>query len=527
MVQIDIQKKVGRMFVVGFPGRTITEEMKHLIHTYHIGGVILFSRNLGTAEEVRQLTYNLQKEAQLAGYKRPLLICVDQEHGIVRRLTEGVTLFPGAMALGATRDPEAAYDISYATGKELQALGINWNLAPDVDINNNSDNPVIGVRSFGESPEKVTEFGLVSMKGLQSAKVIPTLKHFPGHGDTNVDSHLALPVLTHELERLKEVEFKPFVACIEEGADVIMTAHLYFSNIADQKGTPATLSKRIITNLLRETLNYQGVVTTDCMEMDAIAENIGTEQGAVKAIQAGVDIVMVSHTFEKQIGAIQAVISAIDQGLIFEKSIEQSNERVNSLIDRYLSWNDSMNLDQYAHIDFKKHQELAEKTYEKSVTIIKNEGVLPIKNDGETKVLVLNPTQHVLTKAEDVREKQTLGDAVKIYHPEAAVKEMTDSFSDEELASFVQYASTFEEVIFGTIQTQQDSPLVQLVEKLKEKGVNLIGVGMRSPYDVKLFPDADAFINTYEPTFTALNIAAGTIFGKRQATGSLPVTLDN
>ncbi|WP_066195628.1 glycoside hydrolase family 3 N-terminal domain-containing protein [Gracilibacillus timonensis] len=174
------QKEIGRLMIVGFHGTEVSEDIKYLIHHYRVAGIILFSRNIQHTQQLRDLTSTLQEEARIAGYQRPLLICLDQENGIVRRLGEGATIFPGAMAIAATEQPEAACRVYYATGEELRALRINWNLAPVLDINNNPQNPVIGVRSFGESAEQVALFGEQAMKGLQQAGVITTLKHFPG-----------------------------------------------------------------------------------------------------------------------------------------------------------------------------------------------------------------------------------------------------------------------------------------------------------------------------------------------------------
>ena len=291
-------------------------------------------------QEILALTTELQRTAKEAGHEQPLLICIDQENGVVRRLGEGATIFPGAMLLGATDQPENAYKVGLATGKELKALGINWNLAPVLDVNNNADNPVIGVRSFGESAEKVSLFGKMAMKGMQDAGVITTLKHFPGHGDTNVDSHLDLPIIAHDMERLEEIELKPFVESIQEGADTIMSAHVYFPAIEDQQGVPATLSKKVITGLLRNKLQFNGVVTTDCMEMNAIANTIGTARGGVEAIKAGVDLIMVSHLHHLQKDTIDAIACAVESGEIDESTLNDAFERVTRLKEKYLTWDE-------------------------------------------------------------------------------------------------------------------------------------------------------------------------------------------
>ena len=221
--------KLGQLLVVGFRGMTVSDEVKKLIHDYRVGNFILFGRNIGTGVDVLDLTSALQEEAKRAGHDKPLLICTDQENGLVQRLKYPATAFPGAMGIGATNNLDIAYQIGEATGRELKEVGINWNLAPVVDVNNNPENPVINVRSFGESPRRVKDLALAWMKGCQEAGVATTLKHFPGHGDTNVDSHLDLPVIHHSLKRLFDVELLPFLEGIKNGATTIMTAHIYFS----------------------------------------------------------------------------------------------------------------------------------------------------------------------------------------------------------------------------------------------------------------------------------------------------------
>src|SRR6266851_7263345 len=217
-----LEEQIGQLLVVGFWGTTPSPEVIDLIRNYHIGGIILFSRNVQDAQEVLELTHRLQMIALRARHRAPLLIAIDQENGMVQRLGRGTTLFPGNMALGAIGSEQVVYNVAQATGRELKALGINMNLAPVVDVNNNPANPVIGVRSFGEDPRLVARLGSAMVKGYQNAGVIACLKHFPGHGDTAVDSHLALPTIPHALERLEAVELVPFRAGIEAGAESVM-----------------------------------------------------------------------------------------------------------------------------------------------------------------------------------------------------------------------------------------------------------------------------------------------------------------
>src|SRR5689334_1561820 len=207
---MTLEEQIGQLLMVGFWGTTPSQEIIDLIQRYHIGNIILFSRNIDGSQQVLELTQQLQELAKAAGQHYPLLIAIDQENGIVQRLGDVATIFPGNMTLGAIDSEDIAYKVAEATGNELKVLGINMNLAPVVDVNNNPSNPVIGVRSFGEDPSLVARLGAAMVKGYDAAGIISCLKHFPGHGDTSTDSHLWLPVISGTLQRLEDVELVPF-----------------------------------------------------------------------------------------------------------------------------------------------------------------------------------------------------------------------------------------------------------------------------------------------------------------------------
>ncbi|MCC3356352.1 beta-N-acetylhexosaminidase [Bacillus sp. REN16] len=528
MENTTLAKKAGQLLVIGFNGIKVPQEVRDLIHDYHIGAIILFGRNIGTPKEVLALTTDLQREAKRAGYKHPLLICVDQENGVVRRLGEGTTIFPGAMTLGATGNPNHAYNVGVATGKELKALGINWNLAPVLDVNNNPENPVIGVRSFGESAESVSSFGRASMKGMQQAGIATTLKHFPGHGDTNVDSHLDLPVIPHGLARLEEIELKPFKDCIAEGADTIMSAHVYFPSIETEPGVPATISGKVITGLLRKKLKFNGVVTTDCMEMNAILHGIGTEKGAVAALKAGIDYIMISHTLERQVGAIQEILKAVESGELKEEEIDQSIQRINTLKEKYLSWDDlslDEELDVPETVGSKQHEEIAHEAYKDGVTILKNDGILPLSTNS-SRILVVHPDNGTTMQVEDKRYANlSLGEAIKEYEPDADIYQFSSSLNEIEVEEIVEKAGLYDTVIVGTLTITPNSKQITLIEKLIKEKDSIIVIAMRSPYDFGYLPDVPVYMNTYEFTYPALKVAAGAIFGNEEVKGNLPVTV--
>ena len=324
---MSLAEKVGQLFQVGFHSKTIDKEIGNLIKNYHIGGVIYFSRNIENLEQTSILSKNLQELALNNGAGIPLFISVDQEGGKVRRIKD-LTYFPANIEIGATGDKELSRKAAAVTGKELKELGINVNLAPVLDVNNNPSNPVIGSRSFGSDPELVAEMGVAYIGGLQRQGIVATAKHFPGHGDTAADSHFDLPVINHDRERLDQIELYPFKRAIEAGVDSIMVAHIYFSDIEPEAGMPATLSKAVLNNLLREELNFEGVIITDDLEMGAITNFFGTAAAAVKTIEAGSDIVLISHNYDKQKKAIEAVIAAVENGRISEERIEESLRRI-------------------------------------------------------------------------------------------------------------------------------------------------------------------------------------------------------
>ena len=524
---MNLKQKIGQMMVVGFKGIEPSEEVKDLIKNYHVGGIILFGRNIGTPKEILNLTRELQALAKEAGHERPLFICIDQENGSVRRLGEGATIVPGAMLLGATGEAELAYEAGKVTGTELKALGINWNLAPVVDVNNNAENPVIGVRSFGEDAKSVAEFAKSSMKGMQEAGIMTTLKHFPGHGDTNVDSHLDLPVISHDLKRLHEVELVPFKQCIAEGSDTVMTAHVYFPTIEPEENRPATLSKQVITGLLRNDLSFDGVVTTDCMEMDAIANRIGTERGGVEAVKAGVDLVMVSHLHDKQMNTIEAIYDAVNQGELSESRIDESISRINRLKDQYLSWDDiELNDEVSQAVGSVEHRKVANDIYKKGLTIAQNNETLPLNLNKTDSILVVYPQNDYATLVEDTRySTMTLGESVKKHHDNTDIIELKTPLNDDDLSKVIKLASNYNYIIVGTLNAYSDVKQQLLVQELIKTGKPIIAVATRSPYDLNVLRGVKAAICTYEFTKPALQIVSEVIFGKAKIHGKLPVTI--
>lgn len=325
------REKIGQLFMVGFDGTSVSQDLAAFIREYKPGGVILFARNLESIEQMVELTNDLQR----CSPHSPLLISIDQEGGRVSRLPKSFTIFPPCHVLGRVNSSELAYAGAATIAKELRAVGINMNMSPVLDVNSNPANPVIGDRAFGTTPGPVCELGLATIGGLQDSRVVACGKHFPGHGDTSTDSHKELPVVTASRERLEEVEFPPFRQAAGHGVATLMTAHVRY-NALDAK-VPATLSPAIITDFLRGELKYDGVVLTDDLEMHAIIDHYGIEEATVRSIQAGCDMPLICKDRNREVAAITALDKAVADGSISIERLEQSLARIARLKERFLT----------------------------------------------------------------------------------------------------------------------------------------------------------------------------------------------
>jgi beta-N-acetylhexosaminidase len=308
--------------MVGFTGTSVTSDLASFIKEYKPGGVILFSRNLESVDQIVELTNDLQR----CSPHTPLLIAVDQEGGRVSRLPKGFTIFPPCDVLGRCNSTELAYAAAATIAKELRAIGINMNMAPVLDVNSNPNNPVIGDRAFGSTPDLVSELGWATVAGLQDHQVVACGKHFPGHGDTNADSHKELPVVEAARERLETIELPPFRHAVAQGVATIMTAHVLYRAL-DEK-LPATLSPTIITNLLRQEMGYDGVVLTDDLEMHAIIDHFGIEDAAVRAVLAGCDVLLICKDRDREVAAFTAIEQAVASRIISIERLDQSAARI-------------------------------------------------------------------------------------------------------------------------------------------------------------------------------------------------------
>lgn len=517
---MTLREKIGQLFIVGFPSTEYDDHIQKAIEAGCIGNIILFERNIKNLKQLMSLTTSIQK-ACMTHLKIPALISVDQEGGMVARIKKEATFLPGNMAFSAANGD--TYKAGEIQGKELRALGINMNLAPSLDINNNPDNPVIGVRSYGEHKEQVATLGTDYICGLQK-QVIATAKHFPGHGDTAVDSHLDLPTIKHDLKRIHEVELYPFKKAIASGVDAIMTAHVLFPSL--EESVPATLSPKIVTDLLKKELGFKGLVVSDCMEMKAIKDHYGTVHAAVKSIKAGVDMLFVSHSLDLQLACVKAVEKAVLEGEILE-------ERINEAVLKIIAMKHNYNLfdEPYPHeekintdVGIEDHTTFAQKVSEKSLTLLSTKGsLLPIK---EENILTISTMPIGLTRINDIdRKEKSFSDYIK---EELGGNAITIDLNPTqvEIDKVLEQVNDKDSIIIGLYNGHMFNGQINLVRQLYRLNKNLIIVALRNPYDFSQLKEVDATkICAYEYTPMSLKSLVRLLKGEIKAEGKLPVTI--
>ncbi len=510
---LSLEEKVGQLFVAGFDGHTPTDEIEKLVAERYLGGVIYFSRNVESADQLRTLSRTLQ--GFVPDDVPPLFITIDQEGGRVARLSWGTEL-PSAMALGAADDPELAAQAGDAVGRELRSLGIDIDLAPVLDVNNNPDNPVIGVRSFGEHPEHVAELGANFANGLQDASVVACGKHFPGHGDTAVDSHLDLPVIDHDRERLDAVELLPFRRAIEDGIGAVMTTHIAFPTITGDAERPATLSRDVVTGLLREELGFDGLVLTDCMEMNAIAEGVGTPEGCVQAVEAGCNQIFVSHTPRKQHAAIDAVIDAVESGRIPEEQIDAAIRRVLHAKEAYgTGYVGSEKEWKSAAADCRS---VARTVAENGVTLVRDDvDSLPLSTDDNVSVYEFESGDGTIAE-----ESHDSGGEFAAALSDAGLTVDATVLRESESPKSVDGDSP---TVVCTANAASNPEQVDAVHDLLAAGANPVVVATRNPYDLSAMPEVETYLTAYDDTPASLAAVADLLAGHGMPSGWLPVTI--
>ncbi len=523
--RMTLEEKIGQMFMPGFDAEYLNDSsdgfqrVARWITEYQIGGLAMFGG--GPYEAVRNITRFQELTAS------PLLIASDFEWGTPMRLSAG-TRFPENMGLGATRNPMYAHQQGIITAREARALGIHMTFSPVLDVNNNPENPIINVRSYGEDPALVAEFGAAYITGVQSQGVAATAKHFAGHGDTDMDSHLLLPAIDVDQQRLRNLELIPFQAAIDAGVKAMMIAHIAMPNLPSGD-TPATFSPYIIRDVLRDSLEYNGLVISDAMNMGGIVRGYWPGESAVKAIQAGVDVILLSPNFEV---AYQAVLEASRQGRISEETINASVRRILELkrfcqVDR----NRYPNPDTLETVlENPEHLKKAQKAFRESITLVKDDRqTVPLDPAGINSFVTVIITDDIrcgfpgesfvaeLSKRIDQNQVIRIGPDVSketLRHASQAIEE-ADAAA---VGVFVRFARCE-----GSINLPEEQ--ADFLAKILAKNKPIITVGFGTPYLLHNFPEVSAFLLPYSTSRESQRAVVQAMVGEAGLSGKLPITL--
>lgn len=512
---LSLEEQVGQVLCITLQGKMMNGANLLDLAEIRPGGVILYKSagNIGTCGEVAAFNRDMQRWS-LIGSGVPLFIGIDQEGGRVARLREGVTLFPGNMALGAAGDPSLAERAAYTTGRELRVLGINVDFAPVLDVNVNPENPIIGDRSFGSSPQTVARLGIAAARGYLEGGVLPVVKHFPGHGDTSVDSHLGLPLVPHGRERLEEVELSPFRAAFDAGVPAVMTAHVRVPAL-EPEPLPATFSEKVLGGLLRENMGFRGLVFTDSMGMGAIRKGWTAGEAAVLAFRAGADVLIYGadpdYGPEKVRVVRDALVEAVKRG-------EISRERLESSVRRILNAKESLGLfddpfpreKELAELASPESTALAREVARRSLTVLRGWDRIPVGQDGP--FVVLWPEKRV----------RYLGDLRK-FCPDLEPRVIPEKLTSEEVEVLGREFSGREVLFAACFDLFRTPGFASFLRELPAE--KLVLLSFRSPYDLMWLPDAGAALALYGNTPVALEALAVLLKGEFTPSGALPVEL--
>jgi beta-N-acetylhexosaminidase len=523
-MDLMLQRALGQQLLLSFDGKQeVPSDLRQLLSRQHVGGVVLFrNRNIGSLSDLRALTAALQKAAT-DSKQPPLIVMTDQEGGALMAIGEG-TPFPGNMALGATRSEELTERVGRALGREVAAVGVNVNLAPVCDVNNNPKNSVVGVRSFGEDPELVARLSAAMIRGMQGAGVAATAKHFPGHGDTTSDPNHQAPLIPHAMGRLRTVELPPFEAAVRAGVRLVMAGHIVLPRVTGGAAIPATLSAAILRGILRQKLGFEGLIVTDSMRMKSIAQGPGLVMDVLAALNAGADLLLMNHDELSRVEEVfAALVQAGRRGLLSAAEVKSSATRILGLKE----WLRATKQPPLSVVRCAEHMELAREVADASVTLVRVAGGrVPLQLPAAAKVAVGVPRPEDLTVA-DTSSHVAPGLAAAVRRRHARVDDFTMSMnpSPADIQGLVERLGSYDLVILGTINACTHAGQAALVNALLDRGIKPIVIALRMPYDIAAFPAAPAYACTYGILPPSMDAVVDALWGRIPFAGQLPVAL--
>jgi beta-N-acetylhexosaminidase len=529
---LGLRERVGQMVMVWVLGDYTSygdssyAEVRRWIERDHIGGV---SMSLGTPVEVAAKINNMQRLSRV-----PLLTSADLEPGL-GRLEGGTfthylldagsaTVFASAMAIAATGRDQDAYDVAKIIAQEARAVGIQINFSPVVDVNNNPSNPVINTRSFGEDPQRVARLSAEFVRGTQDGGAVSTAKHFPGHGDTDVDSHVGLPIVAANWSRLDTLELVPFRAAIGAGAGMVMTAHIALPAVEGDSTTPATLAPKIITGVLRDSLHFGGVAITDAMTMEGVGKGYSVEESSVLAVKAGADIILKPSDPTK---AIDAVVAAVERGDVPRAHIDSAARRVLELKARTgVAFNPLVDLDALREVvGSPEHRAVAADIARRAVTLLRDKPALLPASGRRVAVVQYMPET-------ELRAGKVFGGDIRAAIPGARVIKISPATSVSDLDSVTRQVTGADRVIVAAYVRRIEGEgrpavpphIATWIDDLARKN-NVIAVALGNPYLIRQFPNVQTYLVTYGVSDALERAAAAVVLGRANATGTTPVSL--
>jgi beta-N-acetylhexosaminidase len=513
LAAMTLEQKVAQMFMVTLHGSVLTEEGAAFLRDVQPGAVVLFAANLGDPAQVTRLTNAYQQTILDAG-GQPLLVAVDQEGGVVARLTNGFTVFPAPVLITAAGD-EMARRVGAMTAQQLKAVGINMNLAPVADLETFRDNPIIFRRAFSNDPQIAAETLRSYIIGTQLEGVMATAKHFPGHGETRQDSHAVLQTLDLDRARLDTVELAPFQAAADAGVATIMVAHIHYSALQSDNRLPASLDRSVVTTLLRDEMGYDGIVMTDALDMNAVDITFDFREAAVRAVEAGIDLIALGPSFgpTTQLGAINAVIEAVRSGRIAESEIDDSVARILRAKETYgvYRWQ-PLDVETAAdRVNVEAGSALVNELFERGATIAYDRNnLIPVTDSASVAVIFLATRYQIVDECGRYRE-------------DIAWVGVGDAPSGEEIGWAAAAAQRSDTVIVFTQDAITNPAQQALVNALPPE--KTVAVALWSPYDWLTFPTIAGYATTYSPLRPAVPAVCALLFGALPAEGRLAVTL--
>jgi beta-N-acetylhexosaminidase len=513
---MSLSDKVAQMFMANLYGAPLNAPGRELLTTWKPGSAVLFASNVGDPVATTRLINEWQAAVVGAGGV-PMFITTDQEGGVIARLKDGFTTLPAMMLLTATGDVSLARRTGETLARELSAVGVNLNLAPVADLYTNLRNPVIGRRSFGSEPERTGQMLAALIRGMQGGGVLATAKHFPGHGDTELDSHTSLPTVDYARDELSRVELAPFRWTIAAGVEAVMVAHIWYPAYDPDERLPASLSYNVVTGLLREELGFTGLIMTDAIEMDAIDLVYSYPEASIRAIEAGVDIVAFGANLSpsSQIAAMSGVVEAVRSGRLSEARIDESVRRILDAKQRYgvLDWQPLDPAGAPARVDAAQGAALVRELFNAGVTVAYDQtGALPL-DPARTRVSVIYPASRPAIRQSC--EAASGGGVTWLG--------VGESPSQDDIARAVSVAGSSERAVVFTSNAAGNPAQQALVKALPAD--KTVAVALFSPFDWMAFPAVSAYVTTYSPLPEAVPAACGVLFGQLEARGSLPVSL--